>query len=113
MASAEKIFEEMMDAGEDAFGAGWSAVQQFAPAEFRKMAVQLEEIARNVALYKADKSEGYSLATGKLLMQMQRNACESVLVATTQLTLIAVQKAMDAMFAVLRKASKGVIKAVL
>ena len=102
-----------MEAGEDAFGAGWGAVQQFAPAEFRKMAVQLEEIARNVALYKVDKTEGYSLATGKLLMQMQRNACESVLVATTQLTLVAVQKAMDAMFAVLRKAFKGVIKAVL
>ena len=102
-----------MDAGEDAFGAGWGAVQQFAPAEFRKMAVQLEEIARNVALYKVDKAEGYSLATGKLLMQMQRNACESVLVATTQLTLVAVQKAMDAMFAVLRKAFKGVIRAVL
>ncbi len=113
MATAEQIFEEMMEAGEDAFGAGWGAVQQFAPAEFRKMAVQLEEIARNVALYKVDKTEGYSLATGKLLMQMQRNACESVLVATTQLTLVAVQKAMDALFAVLRKAFKGVIKAVL
>ena len=113
MATAEQIFEGMMDAGQEAFGAGWDAVRQFAPTEFRKMALQIEEIARNVALYKLDKTQGYSLATGKLLMQMQRNACESVLVATTQLTMVAVQKAMDAMFAVLRKAFRGVVKALL
>jgi hypothetical protein len=113
MATAEQIFEEMMEAGQDAFGAGWGAVRQFAPTEFRKMALQIEEIARNVALNQLDATQGYSVETGKLLMKMQRNACESVLVATTQLTMIAVQKAMDAMYDVLRKAFKGVIEAVL
>ncbi|HZO01579.1 MAG TPA: hypothetical protein VFB93_10290 [Burkholderiales bacterium] len=113
MASADEIFREMMRAGEKAFGESWDAVSNYAPAEFRKMAIQITEIAQNVAKYKLDKSEGYSPATGKLLMKMQRTAAESVLVATTQLNLIAVQKAMDAMVKVLRKTFKGLVAKIL
>jgi hypothetical protein len=113
MATADQIFDEMMKAGEKAFGEGWSAVATYAPAEFRKMAIQIKEIAENVAKYKLDRNEGYSEDTGKLLLKMQRTACESVLVATTQLTMIAVQKAMDAMFEVLRKAFKGILRSIL
>ena len=111
--SVEEIFSEMMRAGEKAFGEGWSAVAAYAPAEFRKMAVQISEIAQNVAKYKLDKTEGYSPETGKILMKMQRTAAESVLVATTRLNLIAVQKAMDAVVKVLRKTFKGFVSRVL
>jgi cell division GTPase FtsZ len=97
MATADQIFEEMMGAGKKAFGESWDAVANYAPAEFRKMAIQITEIAQN----------------GKLLMKMQRTAAESVLVATTQLNLIAVQKAMDAIYRVLRKSFKGVVKSIL
>jgi hypothetical protein len=113
MASADQIFEEMMGAGKKAFGDSWGAVANYAPAEFRKMAIQISEIAQNVAKYRRNKAEGYSPETGKLLMKMQRTAAESVLVATTQLNLIAVQKAMDAMYKVLRKALKGAVKSIL
>ena len=113
MATADQIYDRMMQAGEKAFGDGWSAVATYAPAEFRKIAIQIKEIADNVARHKIDRNEGYSTATGKLLLKMQRNACESVLVATTQLTMIAVQNAMDAMFDVLRKAFKGVFRSIL
>jgi hypothetical protein len=109
MASADEIFEEMMNAGEQAFGDGWKAVKEYAPAEFRKMAIHIEEIARNVEKYQLDRREGYSAKTGKKLMEMQRVACESVLVATARLTQVAVQKAMDAMYDVLRKAFKGAV----
>lgn len=113
MASADRIFEEMLGAGKKAFGESWDAVANYAPAEFRKMAMQVTEIAQNVAKYKLDKSQGYSPQTGKLLMKMQRTAAESVLVATTQLNLIAVQKAMDAVYKALRKAFKGVVAGIL
>ena len=113
MATANQIFEEMMAAGEKAFGDSWSAVANYAPAEFRKMAIQITENAQNVAKYKRDKSEGYSPATGKILMKMQRTAAESVLVATTQLNLVAVQKAMDAMYKVLRKTFKSLVAGIL
>jgi hypothetical protein len=44
---------------------------------------------------------------------MQRQACESVLVAVTQLTMISVQKALDAIVKVLKKSFKGAIASVL
>lgn len=112
-ASANEIFGTIMGAAEDAFKEGWAAVKTYAPAEFRKMSVQLVEIAKNVALYQADNTKGYSAKTGKLLFKMQRTACESVLVAVTQLTMIAVQKALNAIMKALKDVFKGVIGAVL
>ena len=112
-AAADEIFEKIMGAAEASFKDGWGAVRQYAPAEFRKMAVQIEEIAVNVAKYKLDPNEGYSPQTGKLLFKMQRQACESVLVAVTQLTMISVQKALDAIVKVLKESFKGVIPSIL
>jgi len=111
--SAEDIFNKMIDEAEDAFKEGWQAVKTYAPAEFKKMSVQLVEIAENVALYEIDQTQGYSRKTGKILFKMQRTACESVLVAVTQLTLIAVQKALNAIIKVLRQTFSGIISAVV
>lgn len=110
---ANEVLNKMMSSAESAFGAGWTSVKQYAPAEFKKMAIQIAEIAENVALYKIDPSKGYSEETGKLLLKMQRNACEGVLVAVTQLTMIAVQKALDAIFKILKDTFQGAIATVL
>lgn len=107
------VLKKMMDSAESAFGTGWNSVKQYAPAEFKKMALQIAEIAENVALYKADPNKGYSEETGKLLLKMQRNACEGVLVAVTQLTMIAVQKALDAILKILKDTFPGPIAAIL
>jgi hypothetical protein len=48
-----------------------------------------------------------------MLFQMQRIACESVLVAVTQLTLLAVQKAINAIMKVLKDTFSGIIAAVV
>lgn len=113
MPIADDVFNKMMDAAGTAFGSGWNSVKQYAPAEFKKMALQIAEIAENVALYKADPKQGYSEETGKLLLRMQRIACESVLVVVTQLTMIAVQKAFDAILKVLKDSIPGPIAAIL
>lgn len=102
-----------MNAAADAFEDGWDAVKDYAPAEFRKISAQLVEIANNVALYQLDDSQGYSPETGKLLLQMQRNATESVLVAVSTLTLIAVQNAINAIFAVILDTFASALAAVL
>jgi hypothetical protein len=102
--SAEEIFNKISGAAEGAFKEGWSAVKDYAPAEFKKMAVQIESIAQNIAAYELDHTQGYSPATGKILFRMQRRATESVLVAVTQLTLIAVEKALNAIVKVLKEA---------
>ena len=112
-ATADDILKKIMGAAESSFSDGWSAVKQYAPVEFKKMAIQIEEIAANVAKYKVDKKQGYSEETAKLLFSMQRHACESVLVAVTHLTMVAVQKALDAIINVLKNAFKGVIASIL
>ena len=83
----------------NAFGDGWTQLKEYAPAEFDKMAVQLVSIAKNVALYKSsNKARGYSAATGKILLKMQRTSMESVFVAVSALVLITIQKAINAIF---------------
>jgi len=109
----EEIYSKIIGAAEGAFKDGWQAVKTYAPAEFKKMSIQLAEIVENVSLYEMDKTQGYSPQTGKILFRMQKNACESVLVAVTQLTLIAVQKALNAIMKVLKEAFGGIIAAVI
>lgn len=105
---ADEITHTLLDAAKAAFGKQWGVVQVYAPAEFRKMAVQLADIAENVALYKIDPAKGYSEETGRLLFKMQRNAAEGVFVALTKLTLVAVQEVLDAIVKVLKDIFKGV-----
>lgn len=108
-----EIFSKLLEAAQQEFKGEWDVVKDYAPAEFKKMAQQLESIADNVAKYELDPNQGYSPETGKLLFQMQKTACESVLVAITQLTLLAVQKAINAILDVLKKEFGGVLALVL
>ncbi len=96
-----------------AFGDGWSQIKQFAPAEFEKMAIQLVTISKNVALYKIDRSTGYSVATGKALLRMQRTAMESVFVAISALVIVTIQNAINAIFRVLKATFATALRAVL
>lgn len=100
----ESVLTQMLSAGQAAFGEGWDVIKVFAPAEFRKIALQLVDIADNLAKFALDPAQGYSPETGKLLLQMQRNATESVLVALTELTLLTVQNALNAILQALRNA---------
>lgn len=109
----EDVFDKMMSSASEAFGDGWDAVKNYAPHEFKKISAQIVEIADNVAKYKINEDEGYSPETGKLLMKMQKNATESVLVAVSALTLIAVQSAINAIFKVLSDKFKGVLSTIL
>ncbi len=111
--NADEIYNKIINAAEGAFKDGWQAVKIYAPAEFKKMSVQLAEIAENVTLYEVDNTQGYSPQTAKILFKMQRTACESVLVAVTHLTLIAVQKAINAILKVLKETFGGIIATVV
>lgn len=110
--NADDIYDKIMGAAEGAFQDGWHVVKAYAPGEFKKMALQLADIAANVAKYQLDPTLGYSPETGRILFQMQRNACEGVLIALTQLTLLTVQNAINAILKVLKGAFGGIIAAV-
>ncbi len=98
----EDVLTQMLSAAKTEFGAGWDHIKAFAPAEFKKIAMQLVEIAENVGRFKLDPNDGYSPETGALLLKMQRNATESVLVGVTALTLLAVQNAINAVLKVIK-----------
>ncbi len=97
-----------------AFGDGWDEIKEYAPAEFEKMAVQIVSIAKNVALYESsNKQKGYSAQTGKILLKMQRTAMESVFVAVSALVLVTIQKAINAIFKVLKQTFEVALKSIL
>ena len=111
--NADQILHTISGAAQGAFGEGWAAVRDYAPAEFRKMAVQLESISHNLEAHALDPSQGYPVATARVLFRMQLRSMESVLVAVTQLTLLAVEQAMNAIVDSLRQAFGGVLAGVL
>jgi hypothetical protein len=91
----EDLFKTMLGAATAAFGDQWKIAKGFVPSELKKMAVQLAEIATNVAKFELDPNEGYPVVTAQIILQMQRQSFEAMLTAVTALTLIAVQKAVD------------------
>lgn len=111
--NADEVFSKIIEAAEGAFKANWQIVRTFAPAEFKKMAIQLAEIVENVSLFEVDNTQGYSPETAKVLFSMQRVSCEAVLVALTQLTLVTVQDALNGITIVLRNTFEGIIAAVV
>ena len=111
--NVDELFNTMLNAGSNAFGDKWKEVENYAPAEFKKISEQIVEIAKNIAKYEKDNNQGYSPETGKLLLQMQRTATESVLVAVSTLTLIAVQNGINAILKVLKDTFGGILKTIL
>ncbi len=109
----ENVLNNMLESASGAFEDGWDSVKAYAPAEFRKISSQIVDITENVAKYELDNSQGYSPETGKILLQMQRTATEGVLIAVSTLTLIAVQKAINAIFKILKDTFEGVLSTIL
>lgn len=105
MATVDQVFDALLKAAPQNFGKAWTDVKGFLPTELHKISVQLVSIAENVAKFKADPSQGYPVATGKVLLKMQINATENVLVAVTVLTLIALEDTINAVI----RAAKGVL----
>jgi hypothetical protein len=108
--NVDDLVQEMLAAAETAFGSEWKQVKAFVPTEFKKMGLQLADIADNVAKFEADPNDGYPPATGKILLQMQQRALEATLTAVTALTLVSIQNAIDAVFEVLKDGVGGILK---
>ena len=105
----EALFQKMLSVGAASFGAEWSHVRVFAPAEFKKLAIQLVDIADNVERFEADPSEGFPPETAAVLLRMQRRAIEATLTAVTALTLISIQNAFNAILKIIKDTFGGVL----
>jgi len=107
------LFKTMMQSAAVAFGAQWNTAKAFVPGELRKLAVQIADIAENVAKFQVDTNEGFPPATGQVLLRMQRRSLEATLTAVTALTLIAVQDAVNKILKALKDAFGDVLDFVL
>lgn len=92
----DAVVKAMASAASASLAGDWATIKGYAPTEFRKIAIQLADIAANVALYDHDPHDGFSPEVGKVLLEMQIHSAESVLVAVTALTITAVRKALKA-----------------
>jgi len=99
----QNVYSSILSEASSAFEDGWESIKGYAPGEFKKIAIQLVEIAENVSKYEIDNNQGYSPDVGKLLLKMQLIATESVLVAISTLLLITVQKAINGILEILKQ----------
>jgi hypothetical protein len=81
------LFQTMVSAGEGLGSDVWGRMRPFAIPELHKIAIQIVAIAENV--------EDYTPAGAKALFDMQIKASLGVLAGMTELTLLAVQNAIN------------------
>lgn len=113
MARVDDIYKALLDEAPKAFGGAWDQVKAYLPAEARKLAVQLEDIAENVAAFELDSTTGYPPEMGKVLLRMQKRATENVLMAVTALTLLAVEETLNAVLTAARNVIGDLIDSVV
>jgi len=111
--TVDNALKEMLRAGAAAFGEAWGQVSRFAKAEFAKIAQTLVAIAENVAAFQRNPDEGYPPEVGRKLLEMQKASTEAVFVSLTALTLIAVERAINAVLEVVRQLFSAALGAVL
>jgi hypothetical protein len=88
----------MVDAAAKVLGTKWKKARAFAEPEFTK-------IAQTIATIQASRLAGsLSEAQARLLLDMQRNASRSVLLAVEVVGVVAAEEAINGALAVVRKA---------
>lgn len=96
------LFGKMLAAGKKLPGDIWGQMQTFAIPELKKIAIQIEAIAENVG--------DFTPKGAKALLEMQVTAAVGVIVAMTQLTMLAVQDAINAILKAVRDFVNGAVK---
>lgn len=107
--NVENVLNKMLQAGTAEFGENWGNVSTFATVEFKKIAETVVDIAKNVAQYELDPEKGYPAEVGKMLLEMQKKSTEAVLVGLTALTLLAVERAINAVLQVIKEVFGGIL----
>jgi hypothetical protein len=95
------LVSRMTAAGQALAGDVWSRMQTFALPELKKIAIQIEAIALHAA--------EFGPAGAKALLDMQVKASIGVIVAMTELTLLAVQTAINGILSAVKDAVNGAL----
>lgn len=95
------LTDRMVAAGKGLGEEVWGAMKGFAAVELRKIAVQIVAVAENAA--------DFTPAGAKLLLELQVQASVGVIVAMTEMVMLAVQRAINAVLAAVREMVNGAL----
>jgi len=96
---SDALFGKMVDAGRGLTRDIWSKMETVALPELRKIAAQIAELG--------NPGSPWSLEESKLLLKMQLRSAVGIIVAMTELTMLAVQNAINAILDAVREFVNG------
>jgi hypothetical protein len=105
--NVDQLLGQMLTAGAQAFGSGWSEVEKFAKLEFKTLAQRIKDIADGLA------QGDFDLGTAKLLTAMQVNTATAAIAGATTLVMLAVEAAINAVIAVVKDTVNAAVGAAL
>lgn len=103
---ADALLSTMSHAAADAFGQVWKDVKNYTIPELRKLAGTFIDIELGLAA----QPPYYTRESANILFRMQVRATQSILTATTALTMMAVEKALNQILATVRVAINQAVK---
>jgi hypothetical protein len=103
---ADALLSTMSHAAADAFGQVWKDVKNYTIPELRKLAGTFVDIELGLAA----QPPYYTRESANILFRMQVRATQSILTATTALTMMAVEKALNQILAAVRVAINQAVK---
>jgi hypothetical protein len=103
---ADALLSTMSQAAANAFGQVWKDVKNYTIPELRKLAGTFVDIELGLAA----RPPYYTKESADILFRMQVRATESILTATTALTMMAVEKALNEILAAVKVAINQAVK---
>jgi len=103
---ADALLSTMSQAAANAFGQMWKDVKNYTIPELRKLAGTFVDIELGLAA----RPPYYTRESADILFRMQVRATESILTATTALTMMAVEKALNEILAAVKVAINQAVK---
>jgi hypothetical protein len=103
---ADALLSTMSHAAADAFVQAWKDVKNYTIPELRKLAGTFVDIEAGLSAH----PPYYTKDSADILFRMQVRATESILTATTALTMMAVEKALNQILAAVKVAVNQAVK---
>lgn len=103
---ADALLSTMSQAAANAFGKVWKDVKNYTIPELRKLAGTFVDIELGLAA----RPPYYTKESADILFRMQVRATQSILTATTALTMMAVEKALNEILAAVKVAINEAVK---
>jgi hypothetical protein len=101
----DDLFGTITGAASGALAGSWANVQNFTIPELRKLAMTFVDIEQGLMA----NPPIYTRESARILLRMQLRAFQAIITATTALTLIELERAINAIFDAIREVVNGAV----